>query len=225
MNKTGVTDRRCEPLLRDLLRPALTSAVFFMILTGLAYPLLTTGVAQLLFPHQANGSLLERDGHVIGSALLGQNFIRQQYFHPRPSATVTSDPADPDKTIALPYNAALSGASNLGPSSRKLITQVAERARAYRRENGLSANAPVPVDAVTASGSGIDPDISLANARLQAGRIARARKLPEKQVLMLITQQVTPRQFDVLGDPRVNVLKLNLALDANMNAIRRPAAQ
>ncbi|HET8609901.1 MAG TPA: K(+)-transporting ATPase subunit C [Burkholderiales bacterium] len=211
--------------MRDLLRPALISAAFFMILTGLAYPLLTTGVAQLLFPHQANGSLLEREGHVIGSALLGQNFARPQYFHPRPSATVTSDPADPGKTIALPYNAALSGASNLGPTSRKLIAQVIERARAYRKENGLGMNAPVPVDAVTASGSGLDPDISLANARLQAERVAHARKLPEKQVLTLITQQMTPRQFGVLGEPRVNVLKLNLALDANADAMQRPAAQ
>jgi K+-transporting ATPase ATPase C chain len=150
----------------------------------------------------------------VGSAVIGQNFTAPHYFHPRPSATVAPDPADSSKTIDQPYNAALSGASNQGPTSRKLIDAVRERAQAYRQENGLAANAPIPVDAVTASGSGLDPDISIANARLQAARVASARNLMTQQVLALVDQQVTDRQFGVLGEPRVNVLRLNMALDA-----------
>jgi potassium-transporting ATPase KdpC subunit len=202
------------PLLRGLTRPALVSAVFFMVVTGLAYPLLTTGLAQLLFRDQAQGSLVARNGALIGSSLIGQNFTQPGYFHPRPSATTALDPKDASQTISLPYNAALSAASNLGPTSKKLIDTVRDRVHAYREENGLAANVPVPVDAVTASASGLDPDISLADAYLQARRVAQARGLSAQQVETLIDERASPRQLDVLGDPRANVLALNLALDA-----------
>lgn len=178
------------------------SAVFFMVLTGIAYPLLTTAAAQLLFPDQARGSLIERDGKVIGSRLIGQHFSQPQYFHGRPSLTGDH-----------PYNGGASGASNQGVLSSKLLASVAERSQAYRAANGLAADAPVPVDAVTASGSGLDPHISPANARLQASRVAQARKLPQQEVLQLVEQSTLGRQVGILGEPRVNVLKLNLALD------------
>jgi potassium-transporting ATPase KdpC subunit len=203
------------PLFRGLVRPAILSAGVFMVVTGLAYPLLTTGVAQILFPVQSKGSLIEHSGQMVGSAVIGQNFTGPNYFHPRPSATVKPDPADPSKTVDEPYNAALSGASNQGATSKKLIDAVTERVQTYRKENGLADDAPVPVDAVTASGSGLDPDISIANARLQAARVAAARNLTTQQVQALIDEQITSRQFGVLGEPRVNVLKLNLALDAS----------
>jgi K+-transporting ATPase ATPase C chain len=202
------------PLMRGLARPALVSAVVFMVITGLGYPLLTTGLAQLLFHEQAGGSLVERNGAVIGSAVIGQNFTQPGYFHPRPSATSGPDPKDASQSISVPYNAALSGGSNLGPTSKKLIDQVRDRVGAYRKENGLGADVQVPVDAVTASASGLDPDISLANALLQASRIAHARGLTEQQVRTLIDDRSSPRQLGVLGDPRANVLALNLALDA-----------
>jgi potassium-transporting ATPase KdpC subunit len=198
----------------SLVRPVLISAVLFMLVTGLAYPLAVTGVAQLLFPAQANGSLVTRADTTVGSTLIGQNFAQPAYFHPRPSATTAADPAHPDQSIDSPYNAALSAASNLGPTSKKLIDQVDARASAYRQENGLTADTPVPVDAVTASGSGLDPDISLANAQLQAARIAHVRGVDAHDVLALIAREETPRQLGVLGEPRVNVLQLNLALDA-----------
>jgi K+-transporting ATPase ATPase C chain len=185
-----------------------------MVVTGIAYPLATTGVAQVLLPTQANGSLIAHDGEPIGSAVIGQDFKRPDYFHPRPSVTSGPDPANPGQNIEQPYNAANSGASNLGPTSKKLMDQVSARALAYRKDNGLPAAAAVPVDAVTASGSGLDPDISLANARMQAERVANARGLSAQQVQTLVDQQTTSRQFGVLGEPRVNVLKLNLALDA-----------
>lgn len=204
---------KAQPALKGLARPVIVSAVLFCLITGIAYPLLTTGVANLVFPRQAQGSLILRDGKPIGSALIGQEFTAPQYFHGRPSATTGVDPSDPSKTISQPYNAALSGASNEGPTNQKLIDDVAARARAYRVENGLPADAPVPVDAVTASASGLDPDISLANARLQAARVAKARQMPLERVLALIAQHTTPRQFGLLGVPRVNVLALNLALD------------
>jgi potassium-transporting ATPase KdpC subunit len=202
------------PLMRGLARPALVSAVFFMVVTGLGYPLLTTGLAQLLFHDQAQGSLVERHGTLIGSSLIGQNFTQPGYFHPRPSATTAPDPKDASQTIPQPYNPALSAGSNLGPTSKKLIDSVRDRVHAYREENGLAADVPVPVDAVTASASGLDPDISLANARFQAARIAKARGLSEPQVEALIDERSSPRQLGVLGDPRANVLALNLALDA-----------
>lgn len=194
--------------LRGLLRPAMVSAVLFMALAGLAYPLATTAVANLSMPWRAQGSLVERQGQVIGSAVLGQDFTAPRYFHPRPSATLGAD-GKPQ-----PYNAALSGASNQGPTNRKLIDAVAERARAYRAENGLAANAPVPVDAVTASGSGLDPDISPANAALQLPRVAARRGLPVAAVERLLRGHTAPRRLGLLGEPRVNVLQLNLALDA-----------
>ncbi|WP_323012241.1 K(+)-transporting ATPase subunit C [Castellaniella sp.] len=201
-------------IFKGIARPVIVSSVFFMALTGLAYPMFTTGVANLLFPAQAQGSLLERNGAVIGSSLIGQNFTRPEYFHPRPSATMGPDPADASKTVSLPYNAGLSGASNLGPTNRKLADQVAERVAAYRAENGLSNTAAVPVDAVTASASGLDPDISIANALLQVARVASHRNLPEAKVQQLLTAHTTGRALGVLGEPRVNVLQLNIALDA-----------
>jgi K+-transporting ATPase ATPase C chain len=200
-------------ILAGQVRPILVSAGLFMLVAGIGYPLVTTGVAQLLFQNQSRGSLIIKDGHVIGSTIIGQAFKKPDYFHPRPSATSGVDPADPSKSIAQPYNAANSGASNLGPTSKALIDQVTSRVQAYRRENGLAANAAVPVDAVTASGSGLDPDISLANAVLQAKRVAHARGVPVQEVLSLIQRKTTPRQLGILGDPRVNVLQLNLALD------------
>ena len=200
--------------IRSLLRPAVASAVLFMLLTGLAYPLLVTAAANLLMPWRAQGSLLRQDGTVIGSALLGQQFTSPRYFHPRPSVTQAPDPNDPGKTVDAPYNAALSGASNDGPTNRKLIEAVAARAKAYRIENGLAANAAVPVDAVTASASGLDPDISLANAELQLPRVAARRGLPPAEVARVLNAHIAPRVFGLFGVPRVNVLELNLALDA-----------
>ncbi|CAB3752075.1 potassium-transporting ATPase subunit KdpC [Paraburkholderia humisilvae] len=211
------------PLLHGVARSAVASAVFFMLVTGLVYPLVTTGVAQLAMPARANGSIVERGGVPVGSLLIGQNVTQPRYFHPRPSATTGTDPAHPDQTIAQPYNAESSGASNLGPTSKSLIDQVKARAIAYRNENGLAPDAPVPVDAVTASGSGLDPDISLGNALLQAARVAQARRMSTHAMRALIAQNTTPRQFGVLGDARVDVLKLNLALDAAAAAANRPS--
>jgi potassium-transporting ATPase KdpC subunit len=202
------------PLMRGVARSAVASAVLFMLVAGLAYPLVTTGVAQLVMPSQANGSLVERNGVTVGSLLIGQNFAQAKYFHPRPSATLGTDPANPNQTVAQPYNAANSGASNLGPTSKSLIDQVNARAAAYRKENGLAPDARVPVDAVTASGSGLDPEISIDNAMLQAARVAKARGLPIDALRELIERNTTHRQLGVLGDPRIDVLKLNLALDA-----------
>lgn len=203
---------------RGMMRPVLTSAVLFMCVTGLAYPLATTGVAQLLFASQARGSLIEHQGRPVGSQVIGQHFTQPRYFHGRPSATSGTDPDDPSKSIDQPYNAAASAASNQGVLSRKLLDAVAERTKAYREENGLAADAPVPVDAVTASGSGLDPHISPANARLQAPRVARARNLVERDVLALVAQHTAPRHLGILGEPRVQVLQLNLALDQAANA-------
>jgi K+-transporting ATPase ATPase C chain len=198
-----------------LARPVVLSAILFMLVTGLAYPYATTGVARVLFPDQAQGSLVQRNGVTVGSALIGQNFVRPEYFHPRPSVTVGADPADSTKSVDQPYNAASSAASNQGVTSKTLVNQVDARLRAYRQDNGFAADAQVPVDAVTASGSGLDPDISVANARLQAGRVAKARGVAPQQILTLIDQQIVPRQFAVLGEPRLNVLALNLVLDAS----------
>jgi K+-transporting ATPase ATPase C chain len=214
MNKLSNTNQHRGPVLQGLARPVLVSAVFFMLVSGIGYPLLTTGVAQLLFRDQSEGSMIARDGQVVGSAIIGQDFTKADYFHPRPSATSAPDPSDPSKSVDQPYNAALSGASNQGATSKKLIEQVKTRVEAYRQENGLAADAGVPVDAVTASGSGLDPHISVANARLQADRVAKARGLPTQQMLTLIDQQTSQRQLGMLGEPRVNVLQLNLTLDA-----------
>ena len=212
--QTTQDNHHCGPVTKGLGRPVIASAVLFMLVTGLGYPLATTGVAQLLFHDRAQGSMIMRDGQAVGSAVIGQNFTSPGYFHPRPSATVGTDPSDPSQTIDQPYNAASSGASNQGATSKKLIGQVTDRIKAYRQENGLAADAPVPVDAVTASASGLDPDISVENAKLQGPRIAKARDLTEQQVATLIDQQTTQRQLGVLGEPRLNVLQLNLALDA-----------
>ncbi|MDP9517464.1 MULTISPECIES: K(+)-transporting ATPase subunit C [Pseudomonas chlororaphis group] len=201
-------------LFKGLLRPVLVAAVFFMLLTGLAYPLATTVLANLLFPFQAQGSLVQRDGVVVGSALIGQSFSRPEYFQGRPSMTLGSDPLDPSKSVPQPYNAGASGASNLGPTNQKLVDSVAARVNAYRQLNGLAADMPVPVDAVTASASGLDPHISLANAQLQLNRVARLRNLPLADLQALLQDHSESRTFGLLGEPRVNVLQLNLALDA-----------
>lgn len=214
MTDTAKASKRVPSVFDGVARPAIVAAILFMIITGIVYPLVTTGVAQILFPHQANGSLIERAGKPIGSTLIGQDFTQAKYFHGRPSATTEPDPGDPSKTIDDPYNADASTGSNLAPTSKALIAAVAKRAQAYRKENGLAPDAKVPVDAVTASASGLDPDISLANARVQAPRIAKARGLSTAAVLSLVKQHTTGRQFGFLGDPRVNVLELNLALDA-----------
>lgn len=193
----------------SLLRPAVVSAVLFMLVTGLAYPLLTTGIAGLIFPDQASGSLVERDGETIGSTLIGQQFTEPRYFHPRPSVTVATDGSGD----AVPYNAAQSQGSNLGPTNRALIDSVKERASDYRKENGLPADAKVPVDAVTASASGLDPHITPANAGLQTPRVARVRGIPEDTVLLLVREHTERPQLFLFGEPRTNVLELNLALD------------
>lgn len=208
-----------QSIFKGLLRPVLVSAVFFMLLTGLAYPAFTTVAAQLLFPFQAQGSLIERDGLVIGSELIGQSFTKPEYFQGRPSMTLGADPQDPGKSVSQPYNAGASGASNLGPTSQKLVDQVAARTKAYRQDNGLAADAPVPVDAVTASASGLDPHISVANARLQLARVARVRHIPEPELLQLLNDHTAARTLGLLGEPRVNVLQLNLALDARQPSI------
>jgi K+-transporting ATPase ATPase C chain len=192
------------------LRPAIVMVLVLSVLLGLAYPLAITGIAQAIFPHQANGSLLrDADGTVIGSELIGQHFTEPRYFHGRPSVTV-----NPDTTEDQPYNAANTTASNLGPTNEKLINTVEERANAYREENGLAADASVPVDAVTASGSGLDPHITPANAALQVNRVAQARGVSPGQIESLVAQHTEGRTLGFLGEPRVNVLRLNLALDA-----------
>jgi K+-transporting ATPase ATPase C chain len=197
-------------MLREL-RPAIVMMALFTGLTGLAYPLAMTGIAQTFFPRQANGSLIERDGKVIGSALIGQNFTKPGYFHGRPSATTGIDPKDPTKTIPAPYNAANSGGSNAGPTAKSLIERVQDEMKALKEEN---PNTPVPVDLVTTSASGLDPDISPAAALFQVPRVARERKLPEQRVRALVVAQTEGRFLGVLGEPRVNVLRLNMALDA-----------
>jgi K+-transporting ATPase ATPase C chain len=190
-------------------RIAVLMTIVLTVLTGVVYPLAMTAVAQVAFPYQANGSLIERNGQVIGSELIGQQFTAPRYFHPRPSATVNSD----DPKIDEPYNAANSAGSNLGPTNQKLIDAVQERADAYREENGLAADAPVPVDAVTTSASGLDPHITPANAAIQVARVARERGLPAARVQQLVEQYTEGRTLGFLGEPRVNVLRLNLALD------------
>jgi K+-transporting ATPase ATPase C chain len=196
-------------MLRQI-RPAIVLLVLMTVLTGLAYPLAITGIAQVLFPHQAGGSLIEKDGKVIGSELIGQNFTDAKYFHGRPSATTDTDPNDATKTVPAPYNAANSGGSNAGPTSKALIERVKSDVEALKKEG----NAPIPVDLVTTSASGLDPDITPAAAAFQIPRVAAARKLPVEQVSALVAQATQDRTLGLLGEPRVNVLKLNLALDA-----------
>ncbi|CAB5662645.1 potassium-transporting ATPase subunit KdpC [Comamonas aquatica] len=190
------------------------AALLVMLIAGVAYPLLTTGVAQILFPHAANGSLIERDGQAVGSALIGQQFVSDAYFQGRPSATLGADPAQPGASVPAPYNAGASGASNQGTTHQGLAEVVAQRVDQYRAVNGLAAQVAVPVDAVTASASGLDPHISLANAQLQVARVAKARGLTPDQVQQLVQDHTQPRTLFLLGEPRVHVLQLNLALDA-----------
>jgi K+-transporting ATPase ATPase C chain len=192
------------------IRSAIVLIVLMTVLTGLAYPLAITGVAQLLFPHQAAGSLIEKDGKVIGSELIGQNFTDAKYFHGRPSATTDTDPNDATKTVPAPYNAGNSGGSNAGPTSKALIERVQGDADKLKQEN----TAPIPVDLVTTSASGLDPDITPAAAEFQVPRIAKARNLPENRVRALVAEATQDRFLGILGEKRVNVLKLNLALDA-----------
>jgi K+-transporting ATPase ATPase C chain len=193
------------------LRPAIVMTIGLTIITGLLYPYAMTGIAQVLFPTQANGSLIEKDGKVIGSALIGQVFSGDGYFHGRPSATTAPDPNDASKTVALPYNAANSGGSNAGPTSKALIARVQSDVAALKVENPAQ---PVPVDLVTTSGSGLDPHISPEAASFQVPRVAKARGVPEERLRALIAENVEGRTLGLLGEPRVNVLKLNLTLDA-----------
>jgi len=193
------------------IRPAIVMMVCFTVLTGLAYPLVMTGIAQLVFPRQAKGSLIEKDNKVIGSELIGQNFTQDKYFHGRPSATTDTDPKDATKTIPAPYNAANSSGSNAGPTSKALIERIQGDVEKLKAEN---PNAAVPVDLVTTSASGLDPDITPAAALFQVPRVAKARGLPEARVRQLVAQHVEGRFLGVIGEPRVNVLRLNMALDA-----------
>ncbi len=192
------------------IRPAIVVLVALTIITGVIYPLAMTGIAGVVFPHQAEGSLIERDGRIVGSTLIGQEFKSDKYFHGRPSATTAPDPADATKTVAAPYNAANSGGSNLGPSNKALIDRVQADLDRLGKENPA---ATVPVDLVTTSGSGLDPDISPEAAYFQVPRVAKARKLAEDRVRQLVSDHVEDRFFGILGEPRVNVLLLNLALD------------
>jgi K+-transporting ATPase ATPase C chain len=196
-------------MLREI-RPAILVLLALTLITGLAYPLAITGVAGAIFPKQAQGSLIEKDGKVIGSELIGQEFKSDKYFHGRPSATTAPDPADSSKTVAAPYNAANSGGSNLGPTSKVLNDRIKEDVEKLRAENPSS---PVPVDLVTSSASGLDPDISPDAALFQVPRVAKARNMPEARVRDLVAQNTQGRLFGLLGEPRVNVLALNLALD------------
>jgi K+-transporting ATPase ATPase C chain len=197
-------------MLREI-RPAILVLVLLTAITGLAYPLAMTAIAGVIFPKQAQGSLIEKDGKVIGSALIGQEFKEDKYFHGRPSATVAPDPNDASKTVPAPYNAANSGGSNLGPTSKALNDRVKEDVEKLKAENP-SAN--VPVDLVTTSASGLDPDISPDAALFQVPRVAKARSMSEDAVRELVTQNTQGRFAGVIGEPRVNVLALNLALDA-----------
>jgi potassium-transporting ATPase KdpC subunit len=193
------------------IRPAIMMIIVMTALTGLAYPLGMTGLAQLLFPHQANGSLIVQNGKVVGSELIGQNFTSAKYFHGRPSATTEPDPKDPTKTVPVPYAADNSAASNLGPTAQPLIDRVKADAAALHKENPA---APVPVDLVTTSASGLDPDITPAGALFQVPRVAKARGLSPAQLRQLVEDNTTDRVLGVIGEPHVNVLQLNLALDA-----------
>jgi K+-transporting ATPase ATPase C chain len=197
-------------MLREI-RPAILVLLVLTLITGLAYPLAMTGIAGVLFPKQAQGSLIEKDGKVIGSALIGQEFKDDKYFHGRPSATVAPDPADSSKTVPAPYNATNSGGSNLGPTSKALADRVKDDVEKLKAEN---PSASVPVDLVTTSGSGLDPDISPDAALFQVPRIAKTRNLPEGRVRELVIENTKGRLGGLLGEPRVNVLALNLALDA-----------
>ncbi|KYH01339.1 K(+)-transporting ATPase subunit C [Bradyrhizobium sp. DOA1] len=196
-------------MLREI-RPAIVLLLALTAITGLAYPLAMTAIAGTLFPVQAQGSLIEKDGKVVGSSLIGQEFKDDKYFHGRPSATVAPDPNDSTKTVPAPYNAANSGGSNLGPTSKALADRLKDDVDKLKAEN---PNAAVPVDLVTTSASGLDPDISPEAAQFQVPRVAKARRMSEEQLRQLVTANTQGRLFGLLGEPRVNVLALNLALD------------
>lgn len=192
------------------IRPAMVFIIALGLITGLAYPLAVTGIAEAIFPAQSQGSLIEKDGKVIGSVLIGQLFTEDKYFHGRPSATNMPDPKDSTKTVDAPYNAANSLGSNLGPTSKALANRVKADVEKLKQEN---PSAPVPVDLVTTSGSGLDPDISPEAALFQVPRVAKARGLPEGRVRAMVDSQIEGRTLGLLGEARINVLKLNLALD------------
>ena len=197
-------------MLREI-RPAILVLLLLTLITGLAYPLAITEIAGAIFPKEAEGSLIERDGKVVGSALIGQEFKDDKYFHGRLSATTAPDPADSSKTVPAPYNAANSGGSNLGPTSKALADRIKGDVDKLKAENpGVS----VPVDLVTTSGSGLDPDISPEAALFQVSRVAKARNMPEGRLRDLVSQNMQGRFAGLLGEPKVNVLALNLALDA-----------
>jgi K+-transporting ATPase ATPase C chain len=196
-------------MLREI-RPAIVLLLVLTVITGLAYPLAMTAIAGALFPARAQGSLIEKDGKVVGSALIGQEFKDDKYFHGRPSATLAPDPNDSTKTVPAPYNAANSGGSNLGPTSKALADRLKEDVDKLRGEN---SNAAVPVDLVTTSASGLDPDISPEAAQFQVPRVAKARNMPEDTLKQLVASATQGRLLGLLGEPRVNVLALNLALD------------
>ncbi|WFU27121.1 K(+)-transporting ATPase subunit C [Bradyrhizobium sp. CB1717] len=196
-------------MLREI-RPAIVLLLVLTAITGLAYPLAMTAIAGAIFPAQAQGSLIDRDGKVVGSALIGQEFKDDKYFHGRPSATLAPDPNDSTKTVSAPYNAASSGGSNLGPTSKALADRLKEDVDKLKAEN---PNASVPVDLVTTSASGLDPDISPEAAEFQVPRVAKARNMPQDAVKQIVAANVQGRLFGLLGEPRVNVLALNLALD------------
>jgi K+-transporting ATPase ATPase C chain len=193
------------------IRPAIVMLLLLTLITGIVYPLGITGLAQAIFPYQANGSLIVRNGTVVGSALIGQNFTKAKYFHDRPSATTGADPDDPSRTIAMPDNATNSLGSQLGPTSRALVDRVTADSTALKAEN---PSVPVPVDLVTSSTSGFDPDITPAGALFQVPRIARARGLSENEVRQLVQDHTEGRFLGLIGEPHVNVLALNRALDA-----------
>ena len=192
------------------IRPAITFIITLTLITGVAYPFAMTGVAKVVFPSQAAGTLIEQDGKVIGSSLIGQEFTSDKYFRGRPSATTAPDPKDPTKTVSAPYNAANSGGSNLGPTSKALMDRIKADVEALKKENPSAA---VPTDLVTTSASGLDPDISPEAALFQVPRIAKARSMPEERLRQLVAQQTQARVLGLLGEPHVNVLLLNMALD------------
>src|SRR3954447_6851877 len=196
-------------MLREI-RPAIVLLLVLTAITGLAYPLAMTAIAGVIFPKQAQGSLIEKDGKVVGSSLIGQEFKQDKYFHGRPSATVAPDPADSTKTVPAPYNAVNSGGSNLGPTNKALVDRVQGDVEKLKQEN----SAPVPIDLVTTSASGLDPDISPEAALFQVPRVAKARRMPQDQVRMLVGEATKFPLAGLLGEPRINVLALNLALDA-----------
>ncbi len=197
-------------LLKEI-RPAIVMILLMTVLTGLLYPLAMTGIATAVFPHQAGGSLVKKGDKVIGSELIGQNFTKPGYFHGRPSATTDVDPKDPNKTVPAPYNAANSSGSNAGPTSKGLIERVQGDLKTLKEEN---PNMPVPIDLLTTSASGLDPDISPEGALFQVPRVAKERGLSEDKVRELVAQHTEGRLFGLIGEPHVNVLELNMALDA-----------